>query len=214
MSGMINAQPADGKQPSSDLNNPLLAQTEARIEANIADQQVKIDYQKIVVAGLHIALANGPNSFMAKLRNSRDPIGDCARSAAHLVLIMRRESRGDMPIKAMVPAGITLMLHGLDFIDRAKIAKIAEPELDKATTLFTNELFHKMGITTQMIEQLSGRVNQIVQNPVAMHAINVKAGLVRHPMSPQPMPMPGGPSPTPAPAAVTRPGRAAPGRAL
>jgi hypothetical protein len=199
---MINAQP---EASASSLTNPLLAQTEAKIEANIADQQVKIDYQKIVVAGLHIALQNGPNSFMAKLKTSRDPIGDCARSAAALVMIMRQQARGIMPIKAMVPAGITLMLHGLDFIDRAKIAQVAEPELDRATTTYTNEIFHRLGITTQMIGQLSGRMNQIVQNPVAMHAINVKAGLVRHPMSLQPMPMPGGPAPTPAPAA-TRPG--------
>jgi hypothetical protein len=201
MSGIINAQPAAGKPPASGLNNPLLAEAAAKIEGNIADDQVKLDYQKIVVAGLHIALARGPQSFVAKLGASRDPIGDCARGAVALVLIMRRESRGVMPIKAMVPAGITLMLHGLDFIDRAKIAQIAEPELDKATTLFTNELFHKLGITTQMIERLGGRVHEIMQDPQAMHAISLKSGLTR--MVAQPTPMP----PEPTAAAPTPSGR-------
>jgi hypothetical protein len=212
MSGIINAQPQPGdagppaqQQASGGLNNPLLAQTEARLEGNFSDPQVQQDYKKIVVAGLHIALANGPRSFMAKLLHSRDPIGDCARSAAALVMIMRRQSRGVMPIKAMVPAGLTLMLHGLDFIDRAKIMKVAEPQLDQATRIYTNEIFHKLGITTQMIERLGTRVHQVMQDPQAMQAINLKAGLTR--VVHQPTPLPGAPAPTPAPApAAARPG--------
>jgi hypothetical protein len=209
MSGLINAQPtpdaapddaAPPDQSSSTLHNPLLAQTEQKIEGNIVDPNTHADFLKIVVAGLHIALANGPNSFVAKLSNSQDPISDCARGAVALVLIMRRESRGVMPLKAGIPAAMVLMLHGLDFIDRAGIVKIAEPELDNATKIFTNELFHKLGITPGMIQQATGRVHQIMQDPDAMAKINLKAGITKHPMAATPTPLPDGTPPPPEPA--------------
>ena len=204
MSGLINAQPTTAApddaapQQSSPLRNPLLAETAQKIESNIVDPNVRADFLKVVVAGLHIALANGPNSFVAKLKTSQDPIGDCARGAVALVLIMRRESRGVMPMKAGIPAGMVLMLHGLDFIDRAGIAKIAEPELDNATKIFTNELFHKLGITPGMIQQATGRVHQILQDPDAMAKINLKTGATRHPLAATPTPLPDS---TPAPPA-------------
>lgn len=174
------------------LNNPLLQQTEDKIEGNLTPE-TRADYMKVVVAGLHIALDKGANGFMAKLRNSQDPIGDAARGAVALVLIMRKESRGVMPMKAAIPAGMTLMLHGLDFIDRAGVAKIAEPELDNAARTYTNTMFAKLKITPGMLQHAAGRVHEITQDPAAMAKINLKAGITRHPMAATPTPMPGGP---------------------
>jgi hypothetical protein len=197
MSGMINAPsdaPSDaGGQPSSGggLSNPLLQQAEQQLESGLTAAN-KADYDKIVVAGLHIALDKGPDSFMAKLKNSRDPIGDSARGAASLVLIERKQSRGVMPMKAMVPAGMTLLFHALDFCDRAKIASVAEPQIDQATTTFVNFLFHKLGITPGMLQSAAGKVHAITQDPQSMAAISLKAGLTRHPMAATPTPLPGG----------------------
>lgn len=195
MSGIINGPSGDGAggaAPGGGLGNPLLAQAEQKLEANISDPATHQNYMKIVVAGLHIALANGPNGFLAKLRNSRDPVADCATGAAALVLIMRKQSKGVMPMKAAVPAGMTLLFHGLDFIDRAKIAKIGEPDLDRATTLFTNFLFHKLGITTKMLQTAATNVHGITQDPAAMAKISLKAGLTRHPDAAVPTPLPPG----------------------
>jgi hypothetical protein len=197
MSGIINggAPPpdtgVDGDQAGG-LGNPLLQQAEQHIEANM-QPAVRADYDKIVVAGLHIALQGGANGFMAKLRNSKDPIGDCARGAASLVLIMRKQSKGVMPMKAMVPAGMTLMFHGLAFIEQSKVMTIAEPQIDQAATTFTNFLFHKLGITPGMLQQAAGKVHALTQDPQAMSAINLKSGLTRHPMAATPTPLPGGP---------------------
>jgi hypothetical protein len=198
MSDIVNARPSDAASnpTASDLNNPLLRTAQQKIESNIVDPGVHNDFLKIVVDGLHIAVANGANGFMAKLRNSHDPIGDCARGAVAvaLLLIVHRESEGVMPMKAGIPAGMVLMLHGLDFIDHAGIAEIAEPQLDSATKTFTNELFHKLGITPAMLQHAAGRVHQITQDPTAMQAINLKAGIVKHPMAPEPTPLPSGPA--------------------
>jgi hypothetical protein len=109
-----------------------------------------------------------------------------------LIFVMKAQSKGPrpFPMKAAIPAGMTLMLHGLDFIDKAKITKIAEPELDRATQIFTNELFHRSGITPQMLQQLSAKVTGIANDPVAMAKIDLKAGITQHPMAAKPTPMP------------------------
>lgn len=198
MDGFLNAAPAiaapgtaaPSTAGSSSLENPLLQQMQNGLEAKLTPEN-RDDYNKVVVAGLHIALDRGANSFMAKLHASPDPIGDCAKGAVALMLIMRKETRGAMPLQAGIPAGVTLMLHGLDFIDHAGIVKIAEPELVRAITQFTNQLFWKLGISPEMLQKATARVHQIVQDPDAMSKINLKAGLTRHPDAAEPTQIPG-----------------------
>lgn len=201
MSGIINDTSGDAASPDAagaansggGLSNPLLQQIEAKLEANIVDPATKENYMRIVVAGLHIALEKGPDGGMASLRNSRDPVGDAARGAVALVLAMKHQAKGVMPPKAMIPAGMTLMFHALDFLDRAGVVKVSEPEIDSATRTFTNLLFQKLGITTAILQRLTGRVHQITQDPASMAAINLKAGVTRHPNAATPTPLPSGP---------------------
>jgi hypothetical protein len=94
---------------------------------------------------------------------------------------------------AMVPAAMTLMLKGLDFVDRAGIAKVGQPELVRATHIFTDTIFARFGITKQGLANAAQRVHAITQDPAAMNAINLKAGVVAHPgaLSPGSAPQPG-----------------------
>ena len=98
------------------LSNNILQAAEKKLESQLTPENHQ-DYLKVVVAGLKVALQKGPDSAMAALRNSKDPINDCAIGAINLCLLMRKQSRGTMPVKAMVPAAMTLMLHALDFVD-------------------------------------------------------------------------------------------------
>ena len=210
MSGLINDQPAaggdqptgdDASQPdnaaqtpgSSSLENPLLQQAENGIEAKLTPQN-RADYTKIVVAGLHIALAKGPNSRAAMLLHSPDPIGMAAKGAVALIFIMRKMSTGTMPMQAAIPAGLTLVLHALDFLDHAGVVKIAEPEIVRATTIYTNVLFQRMGITPKMLQNATGNVHQIITDPNAMNKIQLKAGLLKAPGAATPADIPGIPT--------------------
>lgn len=199
MSGIINGPSGDATRSEGEddqgrggLSNPVLQRAEQQLETNLSPDN-RDNYMRIVVAGMHIALDKGADGFMGRLRNSQDPIGDCARGAVALVLVMRKEARGVMPMKAMIPAGMTLLFHGLDFIDRAKIAKVGEAQLDKAASIFTNTMFAKLKITPAMLQHAAGRVHAITQDPEAMAKINLKAGITRHPMAATPTPLPGGP---------------------
>ncbi len=109
------------------------------------------------------------------------------------MIILRKQARGVMPVKAMVPAAMTLMLKALDFVDRSKIVAVGQPELVRATHIFTDTMFARLGITKAGLANATQRVHAITQDPQAMAAINLKAGLTRHPMAATPTPLPPGP---------------------
>ena len=176
----------------AELSNPLLQQTENQIEHNLTPENL-VNYQKIVVAGMHVALDKGPDGLLAQLAQSHDPIADAAKGAVSLVVILRKEAKGVMPIKAMVPAATTLMLRALDFVDRAKIAPVGQPELVRATHIFGDFMFARFGISKEGLANAAQKVHEITQDPVAMSKLQMKAGFLRHPMAATPTPLPAGP---------------------
>lgn len=176
----------------AELNNPLLQQAEDKIEAGLTPENAA-NYQKIVVAGLHVGLDKGADGLMAQLARSKDPIADAAKGAVSVVLILRKEAKGVMPVKALVPAAMTLMLRALDFIDRAKIAPVGQPELVRATHIFGDFMFARFGISKAGLANAAQKVHAITQDPVAMTKIQMKAGFLRHPDAATPTPLPPGP---------------------
>lgn len=157
------------------LNNRILKAAEDKIEKGLTPQN-RDNYFKIVVAGMKLALDKGPNGLLAYLHSSKDPITDSAKGAVNLCLLMRRQSRGTMPMKAMVPAATTLMLQALDFVDKTGVMKIGNNELVKATHIFTNFLFQQLHIKPEMISHAAAQVHGIMQDPAKMETINRKAG--------------------------------------
>jgi hypothetical protein len=177
----------------AELSDPLLQQAEDKLESGLTPEN-RQDYLKIVVAGMHLALAKGPNGIMASLAKSPDPVAFAAKGAIGLVLIMRKEAKGVMPIKAMVPAAMTIMFKALDFLDRSKIVPVGQPELVRATHIFTDFMFARMGITKQGLANAATKVHQITQDPQAMQKIQMKAGFLVHPDAATPTPLPPGPA--------------------
>lgn len=174
---------------SNTLSNPLLEQTEQKIESNLTPENQQ-NYQKIVVAGMAAALDKGPNSLLAQLSKSQDPIADAAKGAVSLVIILRKQAQGIMPLKAMVPAAMTLLLKALDFIDRSKIMPVGQPELVRATHIFTDFMFARFGITRAGLQNAANKVHAFTQDPEAMAKISLKAGTTQHPMAATPTPLP------------------------
>ncbi len=124
-------------------------------------------------------------------------MGDAAKGAVALVLILRREAKGVMPLQAMIPAAMTLMLHALDLVNRAGLAKVGAQELDRATTIFANTIFHSAGITAPMLAHATQRVNEITQDPAQLQKLQLKAGMVKHPDALEPTQIPSSVPPEP-----------------
>lgn len=198
MSGLINSAQSRQTPPNTDdapddappTGDDLLAQVEQKVESQLTPP-VRANYQKIVVAGMKAGLANGPNGIMGSLRRSQDPISDCARGAVAMVLVLRKEAMGVMPVNAMVPAAMTLMLKALAFAQRMGLVQVGQPELVRATHIFADAIFKAFHITNQVFAHYAGRVNQIINDPAQMELVNRKAGFVRHPDASTPTPLPG-----------------------
>lgn len=180
---------AQGNPPAQ--SGSIIDAAEQRIESQLTPQTHE-SYLKIVVAGMHAGLANGPNSILAQLSKSQDPVADCAKGAIGLVLILKHQAKGIMPIKAMVPAAMTLMLKALSFADRTGVVKVGAPELSRATHIFANMFLSKLGVTPQMMQHAINKTHAITQDPVAMEQMKRSNGFVRHPDASEPTPLPEG----------------------
>lgn len=186
------------RQPNPQVAAPATAQGQDLIEA--AEQKVESqltaethgNYLKIVVAGMKAGLANGPKSILAGLRTSKDPISDCAKGAIGLVLVLKHQAKGIMPVKAMIPAGMTLMLKALSFADRMGVAKVDVDALARATTIFKDTFLAKFGVTPKVLQHATTRVHGLMQDPVAMEQMKRKLGIVKHPDASEPTPLPEG----------------------
>lgn len=172
------------------LSNNILIATEKKIEGGLTPEN-RADYQKIVVAGMHAGMAGGKDSILASLKNSHDPVTDCAKGAINLCLLLKRQSRGTMPLKAMVPAAYTLMLHALDFAGKMGLVKIDNSIVVQATHYFTNHIFQVLKITPKMLSTAAHNLHGIVSDPAKMELINRKAGTVKDPRASEPTPVGG-----------------------
>lgn len=171
---------------STPLKNKLLQGTEQSIEASLTPVN-RANYMKIVVAGLKIGLKDGLQGIMASLRDSQDPVNDCALGAVNLVQMLRLQSQGTMPDQAMAPAAMTLMLHALDFAEQAGILTVDMEVLTRATRLYTNQIFKVRGITPQMLTKAAGAVREVADSPEKMEMVKRRAGVVRDPRASSPV---------------------------
>lgn len=168
------------------LNNKILQSAEAALESNLMPE-VKEDYMKIVVAGMRAALHGGTEGLLAdRLRRSKDPLGDIAKGAVNLVMALSHQSKGVMPMKAMGPASMTLMLQALDFADKAGVIKVGAAELVKATHIWANRLMTALHITPAMLNKAAGMAHGVMNDPTQVEAIKRRAGLVKDPRASTP----------------------------
>lgn len=169
-------------------SNKVLAAAEQKIEGNLLPD-VRANYMKAVVAGMKVALKNGEAGILASLKKSKDPLNDCAVGAVNLVLMLREQSRGTMPEKAMVPASMTLMLQALEFADKAGIIKVGAEELNKATRIWANHIMKRSGVTPAMLARAGSKVEGIMNDPTSMEALARRAGTVKDPRASTPTDM-------------------------
>lgn len=167
----------------SPIESPILKSAEQQVESKLAPA-IHESYARIVVGGMQAALHNDKGGILASLRDSKDPIHDCALGAINLCLILRKKSRGTMPLNAMVPAAMTLMLHALDFADKIGVVKVGNAELVRASHIFGQTILQKLNVTPQMLKNAMGKVHSLTQNPAALEKMKVAAGMKPGPGAP------------------------------
>ena len=168
------------------MKNKLLQDSQAAIEAQIAPQ-FKEAYNKIVSAGMKVAMNKGLDGMLGGIEKRGDPIRDAAQGAVNLVFMLRMQATGRMPEQAMVPASYTLMIQALAFVEEAGIAPIGEPEITKATRVWTNTIFDRAKISPNMLRKGAEEVSGILKDPVKVEMLNLATGYSRDPRMPEPL---------------------------
>lgn len=174
------------------VQDNILKAAQDRIESQLTPAN-RANYEKVVVAGLRVGLDGGPDSIIASIRQSKDPVKDAAIGAVNLVMMLRKQSRDTMPAQALVPGATTLMLNALDFAERLGLLKVTRSELARATHILGNYVMRLFGVTTQNFTAAAGRVQGIVQDPTAMELLARRAGVVKSPLAGTPTPTPATP---------------------
>jgi len=174
------------KPKSIVMDNSVLKAAVAKIEQNL-QPHLKPAYDKIVVAGLKVALQDGANGPLGKLINSKDPASEAGKGAASLVLVLSKNSKGTMPQNVMITAGGTLTLYALEFLEDSKTLKVGNEEITAAMKAYTNMIFKNLGITPQMLAKGNESVEKAAKDPAIMEQMRRKAGLVKAPGTSSPV---------------------------
>jgi hypothetical protein len=187
------------------FRNPLLQQVENQIVQNL-DQRWRTSYFQIVNFAMKVGMHGGRQSPVAGLKQSRDPIADAANGAIALVLTLRREANGNMPVQAMIPAATTLMLKALEFVEVTRHIPIDENQLVRAAHIYSDTMLRVFHVDKRFLAHYGQQLHGLTQDPAAMELINRKAGFVRHPDASEPTPGMGGdqwgPGVTPSPSVM------------
>jgi hypothetical protein len=167
---------------SSTLQNKTLRDVENAIEASFDSENARKNYMKVLLIGMNMGLKGDSNSILSRLKNNRaDPISDCALVPVNLIQIMLVQSRGTLPPQAAIPAAMTMMLHALDFAEKAKIIKLTMSDIIRATHIYTNQVFKIFNIKPQQFMEMSRQVQVMTEDPAMMEQIKRHAGVVKHP---------------------------------
>lgn len=177
INGDAEPAPARGKK-APPVENDLIKRIEAEVKGRLT-AEVRENIDKIVAAGLKVAVNGGENSPLAMLQGSQDVVSDAAIGAVNLAALMKKESKGTMPDNAMAPAALILTLHALDFAERLGMVEVTPEVVNQATQIYAHQLTKVNGITPQMLEKAGGQVKQVLQDPVAMEQIARHSGVVK-----------------------------------
>src|SRR3990167_3125094 len=149
------------------MENSLLKQAEAQIERQLKPE-VRQNYMKIVVAGLKLAMNKGGACLLASLKESDVTVSDIVQGAIGIVGLLRKESKGVMPVNAMVPAAFALVLQGLDLADKMGVLEVTKPVLDEATRDFGEGITKALGLTPEKMKSMATQVQGVMADPAKM----------------------------------------------
>lgn len=182
---MGNQGPGPTDAPSvgeETIQDPVLKRAEAEIERRLLPDNRR-DYMRVVVAGMKMGMAGGRRSLIARLGESKmPPLQEIAYGAVNVGLILFKESRYTMPVKALIPAAMTLMIKTMDFAEKSgHLPKVTPQMVDEATKIFMNYVLHRFNVPQAKLEYMARQVHSVVQDPHQVDILNRRAGLTRDP---------------------------------
>ena len=133
---MENQQPA--QQPAQSApQQPAQQQPLINPQQKLrAVQEVVLDAQRIMYSKETRAV------FMQELKDG-DLIKTSANTAVNLMLILLQKSKMTMNVEVVIPAGVIILGEIMDFLEKSRDIKFADPDVKRAIKLFCQTMIAK-----------------------------------------------------------------------
>jgi len=150
------------------MKNPLLVKAEAAISAKVkpADKQA---YTKILLAGMKVMFSKETHQMLIKgVEDAPDKVDMIVKSVIGILGILYKQSRGTMPIGAMVLAGNAMLMEALDFAEQSGMVTIDAPTLGTATQAYIEHIMGELEKKNPGIGTLMDKAQMAMQDPQKM----------------------------------------------
>lgn len=137
------------------LTNPLLVNAAQQVMQRVP-QQLQGALNNAVMAGNKIMYSDKTRHLMMSQmkQNNGDVPTNIGEGIAKLVSILYADSKGKLPLRVLIPAGVVLVCQAIEFVNDAGGTDITPDVLSKATMEFSSSFLQLLGVTPDKLQQI------------------------------------------------------------
>lgn len=147
------------------VQDPMLQKMISDVEAKIAnDPEMKKSYDQIMVAGMQLLFNEKTHpevdKYLDRIKGPEDVPPVISHGICKELSIIHNESKAQEPLRAIGPAGQSLMAMALQLVEKRNGIEITKPMLDECVLLLKDGILDLYKITPQVIEALKNRKSE------------------------------------------------------
>lgn len=114
-------------------------------------------YQRVVLAGMKLMFGPGTSQAIAsQFEQMEGTTGErIGKGIAGLLATLYRQSNGTMPPQVIVPAGVELVMHAADFVNKAGLAKVGDKDIGEAMSTMVSTVMQMFKLDPARLEQFA-----------------------------------------------------------
>ena len=143
--------------------NPLFQKVITGVEQQVKERD---PYDRIVAAGLKTMFDKSTHAMMLEgLNEAQDVAKWAGEGIAGLLGVLSKQSRGTMPFQPMLQAGVTLLMHAMDFLSETGKIEASPQSVAQATKAFAMAITNAAGVSEQQLMQMAEQANAAAGDP-------------------------------------------------
>jgi hypothetical protein len=117
-------------------------------------EKLQESFARVVKAGMKVMFSEQTHSLFIKQLEAEGDIGEnIGQGMAGMMLLLFQKSNQKMPPEIIIPAGMYLMMEGVDFLEKITGEEITPDILATASQVFIEMTLDKLGIPKERMDQ-------------------------------------------------------------
>jgi hypothetical protein len=168
MAGLIAQQMQPGAQalPPQPTDGPGAAPAAGELDAKLSpdsimgmlhlNPQQKQQLQRVVAAGMKVMFDQQSHQLMLDALQQPGPMPDkIGKGIAGLMGMLLNESKNSIPPELIVPAGLVLLAHAVDFLNQAG-TPVSDEDFGGAVDVFVHTVMDAYGLDSDKVAAIAG----------------------------------------------------------